>query len=53
MVCDSQWERNIVIMSKPLHVAIDPALTATVVFSGTDVEVTGKPNDQSDIGKQC
>ena len=38
---------------KTMHVAIDPALTATVVFSGTDVEVTGKPNDQSDIGKQC
>ena len=37
----------------PFSVAIDPALTTTVVFSKTDVEATGKPNNQDEIGRQC
>ena len=37
----------------PFSVAIDPALTTTVVFSKTDVQATGNPNDQDEIGKQC
>ena len=52
MVRDSQC-KSIIFKIVPFSVAIDPALTTTVVFSKTNVEATGKPNNQDEIGRQC